>query len=71
MEEEERPKAMGRRLVALLLEPKIFVFVMACVIVGMCTGLLWNFLFWYWMVFKSIHSLFSFIVKFKDEFFII
>lgn len=40
---------MGRRLVALLLEPKIFVFVMACVIVGMCTGLLWNFLFWYWI----------------------
>jgi len=47
VEEEERPKAMGRRLLALLMEPKIFVFVMACVVVGMCTGLLWNFLFWY------------------------
>ncbi|ODM87098.1 Major facilitator superfamily domain-containing protein 6 [Orchesella cincta] len=47
VEEEERPKALGRRMAALIAEPKIAAFVIACVVVGMCTGLLWNFLFWY------------------------
>ncbi|CAL8081521.1 unnamed protein product [Orchesella dallaii] len=47
VQEEERPKALGRRMMALIAEPKIAVFVMACVVVGICTGLLWNFLFWY------------------------
>lgn len=41
-----QPKAFGRRILTLIAEPKITVFIFACMIVGMCTGLLWNFLFW-------------------------
>jgi hypothetical protein len=47
VKEEEKPRALGRSMVDLLLNPRIFIFILACIVVGFCTGLLWQFLFWY------------------------
>lgn len=43
----EKPKSLRRDVCGLLSNLRIDVFIVACVIVGMCTGLLWQFLFWY------------------------
>ncbi|CAG7819082.1 unnamed protein product, partial [Allacma fusca] len=47
VEEEAKPKSMAKDLRALILQPRICVFILACIVVGMCTGLQWNFLYWY------------------------
>ncbi|XP_021956189.1 major facilitator superfamily domain-containing protein 6 isoform X2 [Folsomia candida] len=45
--EVEKTKSLRRDLCSVLSNLRIVVFIVACVIIGMCTGLLWNFLFWY------------------------
>lgn len=44
--EVEKTKSLRRDLCSVLSNLRIVVFIVACVIIGMCTGLLWNFLFW-------------------------
>lgn len=47
IKQQKKPNTLGKDVVELLCNPTIFVFILACVVVGMCTGLLWQFLFWY------------------------
>ncbi|CAL8073450.1 unnamed protein product [Orchesella dallaii] len=54
--EVEKPKSLRRDVCGLLSNLRIDVFIVACVIVGMCTGLLWQFLFWYVETLAEKHS---------------
>lgn len=47
VKEEPKPHSLGKSIWELITNPKIFVFILACIVVGTCTGLLWQFLFWY------------------------
>ncbi|CAG7717968.1 unnamed protein product, partial [Allacma fusca] len=47
VKEFDKPKSLRRNVSTLLTDLRIIVFIAACIIIGMCTGLQWNFLMWH------------------------